>query len=365
MKRIIFQLLIFVLLAAAAVCSADIEEDTRLIGELFAEAFRYPYEGDWEMWNEFDGSPRFQESWTYDSGLVLALYNIFGDQTENSFTSALNGTDFYGIPNEWLAKDYASAETAIALQQVSITTSSKSGSSYKIHARLLLGDPKNGKIVSESQTPDVPLTAAEKEAFNLSSVVSCTEFLAEYADKTANPNGYSGRYDEAMALYNAEKYYSARQAFIESQYGDWEAMAEKCIRQRPSTGELWHDPSVWVRDMYLTFRIDQPADTSIFLRLYKDGKPVSYVFVAGPGETTVELPGNGYYTIKDGIGRTWYGTKEAFGPDGSYETMTFDEAGTEKVYLQSYYQYTISINVEGTGTGIGSKDENWDNFAED
>ena len=168
-----------------------------------------------------------------------------------------------------------------------------------------------------------------------------------------------------MALFNDERYYSARQAFIESKYGDWESMAAKCERKRPSTGELWHDPSIWVRDMYLTFRIDQPEDTSIFIRLYKDGKPVSQLFVAGSGEVTAELPGNGYYTIKDGIGRTWYGTKEAFGPAGTYETMTFDDSGTEKVYLQSYYQYTLSINVESSGEGVGSKDENWENFAQE
>ncbi len=363
MKRLLFVIFIFIFLITAFTCSADIEEDSRTLDGLLAEANK---QYDSIRYGDADviGSPLPQDSWTYSSGLVLALYNIFEDQTENSFAAAQNGEDFYGIPNAWLAKDLSSAEKVILLQQVSVTSSSKAGNKYWIYAKLVLADPKTEEILDYTFTPNVSLTEAEKEAFNLTGTASCKEFLADYGERLSHPDGYKDRYDEAMALYNDEKYYSARQAFLASGYGDWEDMAAKCIRRLPSTGELWHDPNTWVRDMYLTFRIDQPADTSIFFRLYKDNKPVSYVFVAGPGETTVELPGNGYYMIKDGVGTTWYGQKEAFGPGGTYQVMTFDDSGTEKVYLQSGYQYTISINVEGGGTGIGSKDEDWDTFSE-
>lgn len=364
MKRVIFVLLLIAVLITAAVCAADMDEDAQALNELLKKADKQ-YDAIRFSDASALGSPLPQESWNYTSGLVVALYNIFDDLTENSLGAARSGSDFYGIPNAWLAKELSEAETVILAQQVSVSSSSKDGHKYWIYAKLVLADPKTGEILAYSFTPEVYLTAEEKEAFNLMGVESCKEFLADYADKVSNPNGYEDRYNAAMALYNEEKYYSARQAFIESQYGDWQEMAEKCIQKRPSTGELWHDPSIWVQDMSLTFRIEQPDDTSIFLRLYKDGKPVSYVFVAGAGETTVWLPGNGYYRIKDGVGTEWYGTKEAFGPDGSYESMTFDDAGTEQVYLQSYYEYTISINVGGGGTGIGSKDENWDNFAEE
>ena len=363
MKPIVFFCLLISLLMSSFICFADIEEDSKIFDEWLAEAdkqfddIRY---GDAES----IGSPLPQESWDYDSGLVLVLYNIFDDQQENSLEAAGNGSDFHGIPNSWLAKDLSEAEKVILLQQVSVSTSSLAGHDYSIYAKLVLVDPDTGEILEYTYTPSVHLTEAEKDAFDITGVESCREFLADYAEKRSHPDGYKELYDEAMALYNDERYYSARQAFIESQYGDWKDYAEKCIQPRPSTGELWHDPAIWVKDMYLTFQIDQPDDTSIFIRLYQDGKPVSYLFVAGPGETTVQLPGNGYYTIKDGIGTVWYGTKEAFGPDGSYETMTFDEAGTEKVYLQSYYEYTISINIGGGGDGIGSKEEDWGDFAE-
>ncbi len=363
MKRMIFVLIFLSFLSAGIVCSADTETDLKIFDEWLARADKL---NDSIRYGNAEkiGSPLPQESWNYNSGLVFALYNIFDDQKENSFEAAQGGSDFYGIPNAWLAKDLNEAEKVILLQQVSVSSSSLKGNEFSIYAKLVLVDPQTGEILDYSFTPSVLLTPEEKDAFNITGVESCREFLAEYGEKTAHPDGYKERYDEAMALYNDEKYYSARQAFIKSAYGDWQDMAEKCVRKRPSTGELWHDPSIWLKDMILTFRIDQPEDTSIFIRLYKDGAPVSYLFVAGSGEASVQLPGNGYYTIKDGIGTTWYGMKEAFGPDGSYETMTFDEAGTEKVYLQSNYEYTLSINIESGGSGVGSKDEDWSSFAE-
>lgn len=363
MKRVIFALLMIIVLMTAAVCTAAIEDDVDVLRDLLKKADEQYDDIRYSDANAL-GSPLPQESWNYTSGLALGLFDIFDNLQAHSFVAAMDGEDFYGIPNAWLAKDLSEAEMIILAQQVSVSSTSRDGNKYWIYAKLIRADPKTGEILDYSFTPEVYLTEEEKEAFNLFGVDSCKEFLADYADKAANPNGYQDRYDAAMALFNDGKYYSARQEFIESKYGDWKEMAAKCIRRRPSTGELWHDPNIWVKDMYLTFRIDQPDDTSIFIRLFKDDKPVSYLFVAGPGEVTAQLPGNGYYTVKDGIGTEWYGEKEAFGPDGSYETMTFDETGAEKVYLQSYYEYTISINIGGGGTGVGSKDEDWESFAE-
>ena len=86
------------------------------------------------------------------------------------------------------------------------------------------------------------------------------------------------------------------------------------------------------------------------------------------GMATVSDLGPGYYEIRDGVGYNWYGIKEAFGGEGSYETMTFDEEGTERVFLQSYYAYTLSINVrmtERTGDDVYSESIDWDKFVVD
>ncbi len=177
--------------------------------------------------------------------------------------------------------------------------------------------------------------------------------------------GNEDLYNEAMSLYNDERYYSARQAFIESEYGDWEEMAEKCLQDWPAAGEIWRDRSQWLQDMELTIVVEQPADTGMFIRIFKDNAPVSYLFLSGSDKVTVRLPGNGYYVIKDGVGYNWYGMKEAFGSEGTYETMTFDDAGTEKVYLQSNYAYTLSINVSVSTPGgdtVYSESEDWESF---
>ena len=175
-------------------------------------------------------------------------------------------------------------------------------------------------------------------------------------------------YDKAMALYKEEKYFSARQAFLMSGYDDCEEWAEKCIQAWPATGEVWHDRSQWLQDMELTIVVNQPEDAGMLIRIYKDKAPVSYLFLAGSDSVTVRLPGNGYYEIRDGVGYNWYGIKEAFGSDGVYEAMTFDENGTEKVFLQSYYAYTLSINIsitERKGDDVYTESLDYSKFVEE
>ncbi len=218
------------------------------------------------------------------------------------------------------------------------------------------GEPLTGGILPEADSADCPADEpaegpAEEQA----------------GEGNGDLSGEEALYNEAMALYNDEKYYSARQAFLESGYGNWEEMAEKCVQEWPSAGEIWRDRSQWLQDMELTITIDQPQDTGMFIRIFKDQAPVSYLFISGPDSVTVRLPGNGYYAIKDGIGYEWYGIKEAFGREGSYESMTFDEQGAETVYLKSNYAYTLSINVSSVDPDsdqVFSESEDWDSFIE-
>ena len=190
-----------------------------------------------------------------------------------------------------------------------------------------------------------------------------------YEEVYAEPvYGDKDLYDKAMALYNEEKYFSARQSFLMSGYGDSEEWAEKCIRDWPATGEVWHDRSQWLQDMELTIVVNQPDDAGMLIRIYKDNAPVSYLFLAGSDSVTVRLPGNGYYEIRDGVGYNWYGIKEAFGSEGAYETMTFDENGTERVYLQSYYAYTLSINIKASerkGDDVYTESLDYSKFVEE
>ncbi len=183
------------------------------------------------------------------------------------------------------------------------------------------------------------------------------------AEPEAQNAGDKSLYDKAYSLYQNGKYFNAHELFVQSQYGDWERMAKKCIRRWPKNGEVWHDDTQWLRDTHLTFKVEQSDDTAVFIRIYKDNAPLSYVFVGGTDTVTVGVPGNQKYTIKDGVGSDWFGMTDTFGTTGAYETMTFEPNDSETVFLMARYNYTITINVEDAiGEPIGSEDEVWENF---
>ena len=188
---------------------------------------------------------------------------------------------------------------------------------------------------------------------------------AEPAKQTAQAqaNGDKSLYDKAYSLYEKQKYYDAYEMFNKSQYGDWERMAKKCVRRWPKNGQIRRDNTQWLQDTRLTFKVEQPEDTAIFIRVYKDEKPLSYVFIGGSDEISLMVPGNGTYMIKDGVGSKWFGETDTFGAIGAYETMTFGQKEEETIYLNARMGYTITINVEDViGEDVGTQEEEWQSF---
>jgi hypothetical protein len=76
------------------------------------------------------------------------------------------------------------------------------------------------------------------------------------------------------------------------------------------------------------------------------------------------LPGGNYY-IKLASGTKWYGEKELFGEEGSYQTLVFNENENDR-YLTSLkegYEWKIEINASNSvGQGVESEDSNWDSW---
>ena len=170
-------------------------------------------------------------------------------------------------------------------------------------------------------------------------------------------------YDKAYGLYENKKYFDAHELFVQSQYGDWERMAQKCVRRWPKNGETWRDNTQWLQDTRLTFKVEQPEDTAIYIRIYKDKQPLSYVFIGGTDEISLMVPGNGNYSIMDGVGKEWFGTEDTFGTNGAYEHMTFGKNENETIYLEARYSYLVTINVEDViGEDIGTEDAEWTDF---
>lgn len=171
-------------------------------------------------------------------------------------------------------------------------------------------------------------------------------------------------YQMGLILFEEEKYYSAWEAFTESGYGDWEDRAAACVQPNPETGELWHAESELPEDMEIQFVARQSDTSNLIIRVYKEEDLVSSVYIAGPGEVKITLPGDTEYIIKDAVGEIWYGEEEAFGRDGYYETLFLNHEGKEAYLFQSGYIHTITISFEDVDyeDPYGRERTEWDNF---
>ncbi len=185
---------------------------------------------------------------------------------------------------------------------------------------------------------------------------------SESASSSSEDAG-KAEYDRACALFDEGKFYSAKEAFEKSTYGDWEQRAKACVQTMPETGELFHDEAMTSDNMKLNFVVaDSDANKGRYIVvLTKDKKPVESVFIKGAGTVETWLPGGEYY-MKDSSGTEWYGVDEQFGPDGYYETMVFDEVEGDRYLtsLEEGYIWDITINSSETvGQGVGSEETNW------
>ena len=184
---------------------------------------------------------------------------------------------------------------------------------------------------------------------------------------TLMPDPAKIAYDDACALFAEGKYYSAKVAFENSGYGDWEERAAACIQPMPANGELWHSDSLKSDEMQLVLTVEsEDSDTGRYFAVYTDKKELAEtLFIKGAGSVETWLPGGNYY-IKDAFGTEWYGEKELFGPDGHYETMVFDEVDGDRylTVLDEGYVWEISINTSShTGQSVDSEETSWEDWS--
>lgn len=162
----------------------------------------------------------------------------------------------------------------------------------------------------------------------------------------------SGRhlYLAGSAYQMAGANYQAYRAFEESGADDYRARMETCAQDWPSTGEIYRDTSFYGTNTSLTFRIGKSADTGVIIKILRSGVNVSTLFLGRGDAVTAYLAGNTKYQLKIGMGEKWYGIKDAFGQDGYYEVMTYED-GSDTVYLEAGGIYTLSINTTTSADG--------------
>ncbi len=191
------------------------------------------------------------------------------------------------------------------------------------------------------------------------------DLLYDYFEDKGGAGYYE--YLKGCVLYVQGKYYSAKEAFESSTYGNSEERAVSCLQEWPANGELWENSEVPGSDTSLTFVVNSTDESRgiCFEMFTVDGRLASVLLVKGSGSATTYLP-VGTYRIRDCYGHEWYGTSEKFGPYGYYyEYLTFseDEDTMYDAYLDyGSYQLTINASEMQGGTSVGSTSVGWDDM---
>lgn len=151
-------------------------------------------------------------------------------------------------------------------------------------------------------------------------------------------------YKMGLAMELNGRFATARKYFTECTYPEAAEHAKACEKPWPKTGQLYKNSAVKGSATELTVKFNSTEDRAMMVKIYTlDDVLARTLFIGGTGKATTKLPA-GTYIIKDGTGSIWYGEKEAFGDEGSYEIMTFND-GIQEITLKSGYSTTITVNV--------------------
>ncbi|NMA13602.1 MAG: hypothetical protein GX933_10555 [Chloroflexi bacterium] len=171
-------------------------------------------------------------------------------------------------------------------------------------------------------------------------------------------------YLKACAWEMKGKFYNAYQAFYQSGWNDYETRMEACVQKWPTDGEIYHNPSYYSSGTTLQIIVGKDDGQAMLIKIMRGDTLVSALFLGKGTTVTASLPA-GTYTIKTGVGETWFGLNDAFGEDGYYETLLFDNDMRE-VTLDYGYDYTLRLNFSGEADpdadDVGSEPESFKDF---
>ena len=299
---------------------------------------------------------------TFQGKTVFGLYfNLSSDPVAVSSEMLRETGDFYMLPAEYLATSIDDADWAMLIYAVEKEDAVENES--PIQVMIFAVDAKNA-VFYKPYALDSRETILENngETLDLGPTLRGWDEMVLYPEWAKLNMETDEAYRAGLEFMKDDKYYSAYECFCNSSAEYAWAMAQECLLPWPETGEVWKDWSLGDGNTELVIQVNQPEDQAMMIRIIKDGQTVSCLFVGGTGTVSKQLPA-GVYTIKDGTGMQWFGYKEAFGPDGYYETMMFGDE--DEVSLDAGYSYTLTVNTdEITGEGVGSDPEDWDGFAE-
>lgn len=303
----------------------------------------------------------------YEARLVFAIYQGENDKKpKTSLEDRWHRLNYFSdIDSAWLAFELEEASTLVLIYPTYQALDVQQGGGKRTHTQVSVVDLTGKKTYAAftvcSEDPPQANGASDENGDRAGEFYP-QKAIQAVADKLKKLNPYADKalYNQAVKLYKAQKYYSAREAFEESEWGDWEKKAKACVQKFPGNKQIWRskDKAAKGSAVKLTIRAKGiPSSQGTVIMIYtKAGKPISYVFIKGGGKATVKLP-TGTFMIKMGIGKTWYGVKELFGPDGDYMTMLFN--GGKKYATLKRGAYNLTFNV--SNGNVESESESWNN----
>ena len=294
-----------------------------------------------------------------DETLISRILDALGNETYRSTRELLKGGEAVGNGSR--------GDAGSGLQQMlvdfgcditvdGIVGNQTIGALHQIQESFSL--PAADSVDLEAYDKLLPLLLLKKDE------EAADDLLYDYFEET----GGTGYYDylKGCALYAQGKYYSAKEAFEYSSYGNSAERAASCQQEWPANGEIWHNPDMYAWDTSLTFTVNSFDESRgiCFEMFTADGRLAAVLLVKGTGSATASLP-VGTYRIRDCYGDEWYGMSEKFGRYGFYyEYLTFSEDENTKydAYLDyGSYQLTINASESAEGsTSVGSTSIGWD-----
>lgn len=168
-------------------------------------------------------------------------------------------------------------------------------------------------------------------------------------------------YLAGLAFWIRGEFYDASVHFEVCGRDDADALVNACKQPWPATGILYQNPNYYAQDTHLIIQVESrdPAYAGLYKIVAQNGDTAANLFIAGANAADVWLPG-GIYSLKEATGKNWYGNRDLFGKDASYETMLFYEfeGQNELTYLESGYEWIITVNISQAnpdGTNVGSQ----------
>ena len=174
-------------------------------------------------------------------------------------------------------------------------------------------------------------------------------------------------YNDAIKTFDKGKLYEAYNKFKElGSFKKSKQYMSKCRVKTPSNGTITR------RSGRSTCALTvNPANRTqhTYIKIYKAGsgkKPAGTIFIRKGRQASISLP-SGKYIMKVAYGLKWFGTKDMFGDEGSYQVLIsgYKKNGSAKkaFYLQYGRRYTLTLRTKKvTGQRVTSQSENRHSF---